>query len=157
MFSLSQTAGYAIQALGCVAKVHPCLMTAKDIAACTGIPLPYLSKFLLTLRDHGLIEGKRGYQGGITLARPACAISLMDVADAVEGSGILPRCLLGLQTCTDERSCPTHAFWVEERERIATVLRKTTVADVAAHDSKCCQWSLEESDLIQPESTPAPA
>ena len=140
MFSLSQTAGYAIQALCCLAKTHPQLMVAKDISVCTGIPLPYLSKFIHTLKDSSLIEAKRGYQGGFTLARPAEGISLLAVAHAVDGLDILPHCMLGLPTCTAERSCPTHAFWKEERAKIEAVLRDTTVADVAAYDGECCQW-----------------
>lgn len=156
MFSLSQTAGYAIQALGCLAKNHPQSMVAKDIAACTGIPLPYLSKFIHTLKDNGLIEAKRGYQGGVTLARPAAEISLLDVAHAVDGPDILPRCMLGYQECTDARSCPTHSFWREERARIEAVLRDTTVADVAAYEGECSQWPPGGSELIQPEMRPAP-
>lgn len=156
MFSLSQTAGYAIKALSCLAKNHPQSMVAKDIAACTGIPLPYLSKFIHTLKRNGLIEAKRGYHGGFALARPADTIALLDVARAVDGPDILPRGMLGFQECTDERSCPTHSFWKEECARIETVLRETTVAAVAAYDGECCQWPVE-SQLLQPELKPAPA
>ncbi|MBI2881972.1 MAG: Rrf2 family transcriptional regulator [Candidatus Tectomicrobia bacterium] len=140
MFSLSQTAGYAIKALSCLAKNHPASMAAKNVSACTGIPLPYLSKFIRTLKDNGLIKAKRGYHGGFTLARPANTITLLDVAHAVDGPDVPPRCMLGFQECTDERSCPTHSFWKEERARIEAVLRETTVADVAAYDSECCRW-----------------
>jgi Rrf2 family protein len=143
MFSLSQTAGYAIQALSCLAKTHPRSMVARDISVCTGIPLPYLSKFIHTLKDSGFIEAKRGYQGGFTLARPAEEISLLDIAHAVDGPDILPHCMLGLPACTPERSCPIHAFWREERAKIEAVLRNTTVADVAAYDAEHCQWPPE--------------
>lgn len=157
MFSLSQTAGYAIKALSCLAKNHPKPMVAKDISACTGIPLPYLSKFIHKLKKNGLIRGKRGYHGGFTLARPARAVSLMDIACVVDGPGVLPACMLGFQTCSDGFSCPTHAFWMEERARLEDVLRATTIADVAVHDGECCRWPPEGSGLLHPELQCAPA
>ena len=42
-------------------------MLAKDIAECSGVPLPYLSKILNGLSGTGLILGKRGYRGGFRL------------------------------------------------------------------------------------------
>jgi len=157
MFSLSQTAGYAIKALSCLASHHPRPMVAKDISACMGIPLPYLSKFIHRLKKNGFIEAKRGHQGGFTLARSASGISLMDVARVLDGPGVLPRCLLGFQACADERACPTHNFWKEERARIEMVLRTTTIAEVAAFDGECCQCPPGGSGFIQPEFRCIPA
>ena len=85
MFSLSQTTGYAILALGFLHECGDRLVLAKDITNCTRIPLPYLSKILNALTRTGLIVGKRGYQGGFALSRSADKISLCDVAEAVEG------------------------------------------------------------------------
>ncbi len=132
MLSLSQTTGYAVLALGCLEECGGRLVLARDIAACTGIPLPYLSKLLHTLRGRGLIHGKRGYRGGFSLSRPAARISLAEVAEAVEGPQWLPDCLLGLTDCTPEVLCPTYAFWKVERKKIERELRRTTLADVAA-------------------------
>ncbi len=131
MLALSQTTGYAILALGCLNGCCGRLMLAREIAASTGTPLPYLSKLLHALCRQGLIEGKRGYRGGFVLARPAEQISLLEVAEAVEGDAWLPRCLLGLADCSPHQECPAHAFWVVERQRIEDKLRATTVADIA--------------------------
>jgi Rrf2 family transcriptional regulator, iron-sulfur cluster assembly transcription factor len=132
MLALSQTTGYAILALGCLDGCRGRLVLAREIAACTGTPLPYLSKLLHALCLQGLIEGKRGYRGGFVLSRPADQISLLEVAEAVEGQSWLPECLLGLAECSALQCCPTHEFWVVERQRIEEKLRTTTVADVAA-------------------------
>ncbi len=131
MLSLSQTTGYAILALSCLSEVKDRLVLAREIAACTGVPLPYLSKILHVLSRTSLIHGKRGYRGGFALARPANRISLLQVAEAVDGEW-LPKCLLGLADCSPERSCPTHKFWMAERVRIKKELRRITLADVAA-------------------------
>lgn len=136
MLSLSQTAGYAIRALGCLADTDGAgrWVLARDIAGCTGIPKPYLSKILHSLVRAGLVQAKRGYRGGFALARPGAAISLLDVVKAVEGEAWAPRCLLGLAECSDDRSCPTHAFWSVERERIADELQRISLDDVAAFE-----------------------
>ena len=135
MLSLSQTTGYAILALSCLEEGDgENWILARDIAECTGIPKPYLSKILHSLQGSGLIRAKRGYRGGFSLARPSGGINLMEIAEAVEGPSCLQGCLLGLSACTKENSCPTHAFWAEERERIRGALTSTTLRDVAGFE-----------------------
>ena len=134
MLALSQTTGYAILALSCLEGRMDGWVLAKDIAACTGIPLPYLSKILHDLGETNLIEAKRGYRGGFRLKRSARTITLMEVAEAVEGKEWMPRCLLGLHACSDERACPSHSFWCEQRKRIESHLRETTLRDVAVFE-----------------------
>ena len=131
MLALSQTTGYAILALSCLDGCRDRWVLAKDISQCTGITLPYLSKLLNALTSSGLVNAKRGYRGGFQLARSADRITLMDVAEAVEGSDWLPKCLLGLEECSDARACPTHAFWKTERSRIEEELRSQTLRHVA--------------------------
>jgi len=49
------------------------------------IPTRYLEQIFQRLRRAGLVEGKRGPGGGYTLARPASELTLLAVAEAVEG------------------------------------------------------------------------
>jgi Rrf2 family protein len=91
----------------------------------------YLSKVLHSLTGAGLLEAKRGYHGGFRLARPASEITLAHVVAAVEGEDWSERCLLGLEGCSDDRSCPTHAFWGVERERIRGRLEQVTLQQIA--------------------------
>lgn len=134
MLCLSQTTGYAILALSCLEGCGERWVLAKDMAHCTGVPLPYLSKTLHALGGSGLIEAKRGYRGGFRLARPADQISLLDIAEAVEGESWSPQCLLGLEGCSDERACPTHTFWAKQREKIEAELQRRTLCDVATFE-----------------------
>ena len=132
MLCLSQTTGYAILAMSCLSQAVGRLVLAKDIAACTGVPLPYLSKILHALHRSGLIHGKRGYRGGFMLARPPAEVSLLEVAEALEGKNWLPHCLIGLDNCDPEQRCPTHDFWTKERAKIEQELRRVGLNDVAA-------------------------
>jgi Rrf2 family transcriptional regulator, iron-sulfur cluster assembly transcription factor len=135
MLALPQTVGHAILALSCLESCSTNgFRLAKDVAACTQIPLPYLSKILHTLGRSGLVAAKRGYRGGFSLTRPAGDISLREVTEAIDPKAVEKRCLLGLAVCTDERACPAHARWSVERQRLEDILERLTIADVAAFE-----------------------
>lgn len=131
MLPLSQSAGYAVLALSCLEDPGGSPVLVQDVAEWTGAPGPYLAKVFNALTKAGLVVAKRGNKGGVILARPAVAITLDEVAEALDGTGWLCECLLGLTECTDERACPVHTFWKEEREKIHAQLKGTTLADVA--------------------------
>ena len=130
MMSLSHTTGHAIQALACLAGCANPPASIKEVAACADVPQPYLAKIVKKLNDHGIIESKRGSKGGIWLARPAKLITLLDISEALDGEDFLGSCLLGLERCSDERSCPTHKFWTKNKELIRKELQRTKLSDV---------------------------
>lgn len=147
MICLSQTTGYAIRALASLESVggRPCFV--REVAESAGVPKAYLSRIINRLSHQGIVSAKRGYQGGITLIRPANQISLLQVVEAVEGKNWISPCLLGMSSCT-EFVCPTHDFWNDIRQQIEDKLRQTTVADVLAsrsaqvgalHHRVCCR------------------
>jgi Rrf2 family protein len=146
VLSLSQTTGYAILALACLEEVQGHWAKVGAISECTGIPMPYLSKLLHHLRQAGIVVAKRGTFGGYALAAPAQDTSLLQVAEAVERESWMPKCLLGLAECSDERACPVHDFWSKERARIGTKLAKITIKDAARFERRrrdrlrsCCE------------------
>ena len=103
----------------------------QDVAARIGAPGPYLSKVFHALGKARIVDTKRGRHGGVILVRPAREVSLDEIADAMDGENWRTSCLLGLAECSDERACPVHAFWSEERVRIFNELQNVTLADVA--------------------------
>ncbi len=147
MLPLSQTAGYAVLALSCLEDPGGAPALVQDVAARTGIPRAYLSKLMNSLVHKGLVTAKRGNKGGVVLARPASEISLDVIAEAVDGEAWRNACLLGFSSCSDERGCPTHAFWKEERERIHTHLQQNTLADIARFERSSRTWRLMDSLL----------
>jgi Rrf2 family transcriptional regulator, iron-sulfur cluster assembly transcription factor len=162
MLSLSHTTGYAIRALCCLERSGDRLVRSQQIADCTGMPKPYLSKTLHALGQSGLITTKRGYRGGFVLARPATRIRLLDIVEAVEGEAWQPRCLLGMAECSDDRGCPTHEFWKLERERIRAELARLTLAvvsgfEAAAGNVHACSTTQSTADKPGAHTGPAPS
>lgn len=130
MLALSQTCGYAILALACLDPEARSMTLEREIAGQTGIAKPYLSKLLHKLAKAGLIVSKRGYKGGVALAAPAAEISMLDVADAVDGDGWRTKCFLGLPNCSSDQPCPMHEFWLKTRPRIEKTLVSLTLDKV---------------------------
>ena len=132
MLSLSVTTGYAIKALACLESGDCVPRHISDIARCTGVPRAYLAKILSALAQQGLVQTKRGYCGGISLARPAEDISLLQIVEAVEGKEWIAECLLGMEGCDVLTTCPAHDFWARFRREITEELRATTLASFMA-------------------------
>ena len=132
MLSLSVTAGYAIKALMCLESGDCVPRHISDIAGCTGVPRAYLAKILNALSQQGLVQTKRGYRGGISLAHNPQDISLLQIVEAVEGDQWLGGCLLGMETGDVLTICPTRDFWARIRREIIEELRKTTLASLIA-------------------------
>lgn len=90
------------------------------------IPARYLEQIFQRLRRAELVRGKRGPGGGYVLARPAAAISVRDIVEAVEGplaeglgTGPPPR---------DGRTPYRPAFlWPELAERIGAATAALTL------------------------------
>jgi Rrf2 family protein len=103
----------------------------EAIANAQGIPLRFLENILGDLRNAGIVESRRGVEGGYLLARPADKIALADVIRAVDGplanvAGTRPN-LLEYQGSTEK----LREIWVGVRAALRGVLEDTTVADVA--------------------------
>lgn len=131
MLALSATTEYAIRALKCLARGDCPTKHVTDIAHCTGVPKAYLAKVLSTLSREGLVRTKRGYQGGISLARPAEDISLLRIVEAIEGKQWLAECLLGMDDCGVHTDCPAHDFWARIRREIIQQFGKISLASLA--------------------------
>lgn len=136
MLSLSQTTGYAILAMACMDGPggHP--VPVAYLARCARVPRSYLAKIIQVLAAKGLIETKRGYKGGILLTRPPKEITLLEVAEAIEGPDCLSACLLGMAKRW-ERACPTRTFWERERKRIEAELRSKTLGAMKDFRRRC--------------------
>lgn len=68
------------------------LLDSAGIAEREGIPPSFLSKLVPLLVRAGLVRSQRGSSGGIELARPAGAISLRAIVEAIEGEIVVNDC-----------------------------------------------------------------
>jgi Rrf2 family protein len=104
----------------------------ERLATSQSIPLRFLENILLQLRHAGIVESRRGADGGYRLARPAEEITLADVIRAIDGplagvSGARPE-TLAFQGASE----PLRDVWIAVRAALRGVLERTTLADVAS-------------------------
>ncbi len=64
----------------------------SDIAEAEDIPRKFLEAILVELRDHGIVESRRGRYGGHRLARAPARIAASDVIRIVDGPLALAPC-----------------------------------------------------------------
>jgi FeS assembly SUF system regulator len=85
---------------------------AAELAARTGLPVPTVQKLVSRLSAAGLLRSTRGIGGGLKLARPAAAITLADIVEAVEGPIAVTACVeQGRHDCTLEEVCALRPHW----------------------------------------------
>ena len=66
-------------------------VSAPDIAEREGISQKYLEQILTQLKQAGLIRAQKGLRGGYALARPAEAIRVSDILNALDNSILEPQ------------------------------------------------------------------
>lgn len=110
---LSNMADYAVVIMSAASRhCGSARVSATDLATETGISLPTTQKLVSILSKAGLLRSARGSGGGIKLARPAAAITLADIIEAVEGPIALTSCVdTGSHNCVMEGSCRIQPHW----------------------------------------------
>jgi len=88
---------------------------------------PSLGQIVHRLRKAGLLRARRGPSGGVGLSREPGEITVRDVVEAIDGTGISERCLLGLPACSDKTPCPVHNVWKVVRPMLEEKLEESTV------------------------------
>ncbi len=129
MTTLSLTTGYAIEALACLAKNGEVSMRVGEIADLTEIPAPYLSKIFQRLGEASIVESKRGYKGGVRLARLPEEISLLEIDAAVESGRPCPH------THVPQESPRPNTFWEAFHQSYREKLAAMSLAEVLAYES----------------------
>jgi FeS assembly SUF system regulator len=110
---LSSMADYAVVTMSAAARhCGFARVNAAQLAEETGLPVPTVQKLVSRLTAAGLLRSSRGVGGGLQLARPAAAITLADIIEAVEGPIALASCSeTGRHDCGLEGSCTVQPHW----------------------------------------------
>ena len=110
---LSNLADYAVVTMSAAARhCGGARVSAGQLAAETGLPAATVQKLVSKLSAAGLLRSVRGAGGGLKLARPAAAISLADIVEAVEGPIALTACVeSGKHDCGMETACAVRPHW----------------------------------------------
>lgn len=136
MRQLSKRTQYSLRALYALARAYgtgPVLIT--QLAAEEAIPKKFLEQILLSLKNQGFVESKKGKGGGYRLARRPDQITLASVIREMEGPLAPLPCASETRfrkcdECLDIKTCGTRIVMREVRDAIAEILEHTTLASV---------------------------
>jgi len=124
----SKKCEYGLQAVLYLAAKEPDDVIRVDvIAEELKIPKEFVSKILQSLREHGIIESKKGKAGGFILAKHPSKIKLIDVVEAIDGLEVFNNCVLGFPNCTPDRPCAVHDKWGKLRTEAYNMLNDETI------------------------------
>ena len=99
------------------------------------IPPSFLAKIVSQLSVAGVVQTSRGARGGVSLARPADDISLLEVIEAIDGPITLNECVTDASVCTFGEECPVHSIWCETHEALVSRLKATDFDSLSKADS----------------------
>ena len=132
---LSSLADYAVVMMSAAARRcgSSCRLSATALAAETCLPLPTVQKLVSRLSAAGMIESARGAGGGFRLARPAAAISLAEIVEAIEGPIAMTACVdaSGARECAVEASCQVRPHWNIVNGTVRGALAGVSLASLA--------------------------
>jgi len=133
---LSKKAKYALKGMVILAQRYgqgPVLIA--DIAAPDRMPRKFLELILLELKNHGLLQSKKGKGGGYFLAKPPNLITAGQIVRVVDGPIAPLPCVsrtayMRCDECADERTCPIRLVMKDVREATANILDSASLADM---------------------------
>ncbi len=129
---LSSMADYAVVTMSAAARhCGASRVNAGQLAVETGLPAPTVQKLVSRLVAAGLLKSTRGVGGGLRLARPAAAISLADIIEAVEGPIAMTSCGDGgRHDCTLEAACQMRPQWPQVNQAVRGALAQVSLTQL---------------------------
>jgi len=127
---------YALKALCHLALATPGEpVLIADIAAHERIPRKFLELILAELKQHGILQSRKGRGGGYLLAKNPDTITVASVLRVLDGPIAPVPCLSRTAyqrcaECRDEASCGVRLILREAHAASVQVLEATTLADM---------------------------
>src|SRR5690242_8092374 len=139
---ISKKTKYALKALIYLAREFdrgPILIS--DLARDERIPKKFLELILLTLKNNGVLQSRKGKGGGYYLGKPPREISMGNVIRILEGPLAPVPCVsetayAPCQECADERTCGIRQVMKDVRDAMAGILDGTSLADLLEREEK---------------------
>jgi len=131
MLRVTKLADYGIIILTHMVRRGSGTSNARDVAKQVRLPQPVVSKILKLLARDGLLESRRGINGGYGLALQPGEITIARIIRALEGPIAVTECTDVLHgDCGLETGCPVRSNWHMINRAIHQALDTITLADM---------------------------
>ena len=129
---ITKKGDYALRALVDLAlNYKKGLRQIQDIVRKEAIPEKFLEQILVTLKNAGFIQSKRGIGGGYFLSKSPEEISLGDVIRVIDGPLTPLQCVNTEHlNCSKEMTCGIRSVMLDVANATAEILDHVSLADV---------------------------
>lgn len=139
---ISKKTKYALNALLYLARNYqqgPVLI--GQIAEEQNIPQKFLESILLSLKNAGILNSKKGRGGGYYLLKSPDEVNLADVMRLFDGAIALLPCVTyryyeRCEECRDEACCGIRDVFQEVRDETVNILKRSTLSQIMAREEK---------------------
>jgi len=141
MLTLTKKTDYALVALSYLARRTGDIVSARELARLSRVPLPILTNILKTLAGAEIVVSERGSSGGYGLARPATEINLHSLITVIEGPIQFVHCAVtaaasGKTRCELVPRCPVRLPVRRIHSRLQEFLKSVTLAELFADEEE---------------------
>lgn len=135
--TLTKKGEYALRAmiqLGIAKSLGREVVPVSELAHSNRLPLKFVERILLELREANYIETQRGKHGGYAVAKPMDQIKMGELVRLIDGRLAPIACASETEyarcSCPDEEHCGLRMLMIDVRNAIANILDRYTLADV---------------------------
>ncbi len=125
-----KTSEYCIRVLLYLGKHPGEYISVRDLHTALKIPYKYLTAVMTKLSKTGIAEVRQGKHGGFRLARDPKDLKISEIIEEIEGNSDMHRCILGLDSCNEEKKCALHTFWADTKNKILKTVYSKTLAEL---------------------------
>ncbi len=134
---LSKRGEYAFRALidlGIAQQMKRPLIQMAELARKERLPVKFLEQILTQLRAAGVVDTKRGKNGGYYICKPLDAIRMGDVVRLIDGPLAPIPCVSQTAyarcSCPDENHCGLRMLMLDVRNAISDIMDRYTLANI---------------------------
>jgi Rrf2 family protein len=139
---LSKKAKYAVHALVHLAKEYeqgPVVIS--DISDEEHIPKKFLETILLELKNAGIVNSKKGRNGGYYLIKDPEEVNMADVHRLFDGAIALLPCVTyqyyeRCEECQDEETCAIRKAIKEVRDQTVEIMKRYSLAELMHQEDR---------------------
>ncbi|MEY5024997.1 MAG: hypothetical protein RLZZ244_525 [Verrucomicrobiota bacterium] len=137
LMTLTKKGEYALRAmiqLGLAKALGKGLVPVSELALSNRLPLKFVERILLELREAGYVETQRGKLGGYLLAKPVEQIRMGELVRLIDGRLAPIACASETEyarcSCPDEEHCGLRMLMIDVRNAISNILDRYTLGEV---------------------------
>lgn len=132
MFRINRRTDYAVRVMLSLARRSPgARLSTQTVQEEMLIPRAFLQRIIADLSRAELLQTFAGSGGGLELARPAEAINLRHIWEAIEGPLLISDCLEVAGECPLDAGCPVRFRWSRLQSLMLHELEATDLRQLA--------------------------